>query len=129
MRVDLPRPDVVDRRHDARELVGGEELGLDGNEHVVGRGEADQATLFVALAMPGDGPLLVEAPGVHEAIDALAYGEAPLLVLALDRLGAAHLLRLAAAGLDAFDFGLPAHGGSGAVASGVAYRVHVGPGR
>ena len=61
--------------------------------HEVGRHQVDEVVAAVVVGLAGDAADLVEGARVEQAVDALAHGEAPAVVLALDLVRAAHAPR------------------------------------
>src|SRR5258705_205154 len=75
----------------------------------VGRQEARQLAPVVVLALARQGPGLVEAAGVQQALHALAHRELAGGVLARDALGPAHLACELLAAAQLVELGLPGH--------------------
>ena len=80
-----------------------------GTDDGVGRRDLLQAPVGVVLGFSGEHADLEPRAGIDQRVDALAGGEAPLVVLAADGLGAAEFQRELAAFLDLVDFRLPRH--------------------
>ncbi len=126
--------DEADQRQPqlVRHLLGGDLLGLDPGvggaaahreivaddddappveagpaEHDVGGSEGLEAAAGTVLRLAGDGADLVQAARVDQRVDALAHGEAAVVVLALDLLRPAHLARQGLAPAQLRDFRLP----------------------
>src|SRR3989442_717938 len=79
--------------------------------HEVGRANRGERSILIR-GRAGQRAGLVERRGVEQALDALAHGESPRLVLALDVLGPAHLPGELLASLQLLDLRFPRHGWS-----------------
>ena len=88
----------------------------------VGGLEVGELTLVVVGPLAGEGAGLMEGAGVEEAVDALANVQAPGRALALDALGAAHLLGELLAAPELGDLRLPSLLVSGFLHAAKRYR-------
>ena len=99
-----PHGEVVATDHD------GAPVDFAAAEHEVRRRQLDEIVLRVVRSTPRDLADLVERAGISELGDALADGEASAVVLSLDALRPAELLRERLAAPQIVHFAFPAHG-------------------
>ena len=78
-------------------------------KYAVRRRELLKLVLRVVTRPPGDRADFMEAAGIDQRVDPLAYGEPPAVVLALDLVGPAHGARHALAAPQLLELALPVH--------------------